>query len=472
MAWARVVLPGARRPPEDHRRQPVGLDQRAQRLPGPEQVRPGRRCRRASAAAAGPPAAPGRPARPPPPRRTGRPAIAATLPDHAWPRPSHAFTVHSQPFPPSTPNVCARSASACGRVARTDVATPRGMPWRSSTSHAVDELAAAQHGLVTTAQAVKALGPEPQEPLGAGAAPRLGPAERVPHGRRARDVAPERCMAASLWRSTASCRTARRPSSGASSSRRATSRCPIRRGAQPRSCGRRRSSTASSDLHPELAVERDGLRVTDPVRTVIDLGLVMPWWSVQRRHRPRASRRSASHASPRCSACETRSGGRAATAPASCEQILDGDVLVASARRRASSRSGSSTLARRHGLPPLVAPARGVARRALRRPGRRAPTPSCKLAIEVDGFEHHSTPEAFQRDRTRQNRARRARLDGAAVHLGRRRPATRRSVAADDPTRPSSRLTRRLTPTSVRRFAPHARALRVHRRCQVLGGGA
>ena len=27
-----------------------------------------------------------------------------------------------------------------------------------------------------------------------------------------------------------------------------------------------------------------------------------------------------------------------------------------------------------------------------------------RLAIEVDGFEHHSSPDAFQRDRTRQNR--------------------------------------------------------------------
>ena len=26
------------------------------------------------------------------------------------------------------------------------------------------------------------------------------------------------------------------------------------------------------------------------------------------------------------------------------------------------------------------------------------------MAIEVDGYEHHSSPEAFQRDRTRQNR--------------------------------------------------------------------
>ena len=32
-----------------------------------------------------------------------------------------------------------------------------------------------------------------------------------------------------------------------------------------------------------------------------------------------------------------------------------------------------------------------------------AADPAIKLAIEVDGFEFHSTPEAFQRDRTRQN---------------------------------------------------------------------
>ena len=38
MAWASVVLPGAGRPPEDHRRQPVGLDQRPQRLARAEQV--------------------------------------------------------------------------------------------------------------------------------------------------------------------------------------------------------------------------------------------------------------------------------------------------------------------------------------------------------------------------------------------------------------------------------------------------
>ena len=62
-----------------------------------------------------------------------------------------------------------------------------------------------------------------------------------------------------------------------------------------------------------------------------------------------------------------------------------------------------TALARRHGLPPLElqhevwAAGRFVARID-------AAYPELKLAIEVDGFEHHSTPDAFQRDRTRQNR--------------------------------------------------------------------
>jgi very-short-patch-repair endonuclease len=30
--------------------------------------------------------------------------------------------------------------------------------------------------------------------------------------------------------------------------------------------------------------------------------------------------------------------------------------------------------------------------------------PERRIAIEVDGFEAHSSPDAFQRDRTRQNR--------------------------------------------------------------------
>ena len=54
-------------------------------------------------------------------------------------------------------------------------------------------------------------------------------------------------------------------------------------------------------------------------------------------------------------------------------------------------------------LPTAHLAARGLGSGPLRRPSRRCRTRRSKLAIEVDGFEHHSTPEAFQHDRTRQN---------------------------------------------------------------------
>ena len=52
-------LARARRSPQQHRGQPVLLDETAQRTPRAEQLRPGRRRRRSCAAAAAPPGAPG-----------------------------------------------------------------------------------------------------------------------------------------------------------------------------------------------------------------------------------------------------------------------------------------------------------------------------------------------------------------------------------------------------------------------------
>ena len=91
MSRASVVLPGARRAPQDHRRQPVGLDQRAQRLARRRAGAPGRRRRRAgsgrSRAASG--ARRGQPLRRPR-RRTGRrpsaTAQATCVGSTSWPR--------------------------------------------------------------------------------------------------------------------------------------------------------------------------------------------------------------------------------------------------------------------------------------------------------------------------------------------------------------------------------------------------
>ena len=129
---------------------------------------------------------------------------------------------------------------------------------------------------------------EPQGPLGRGAAADLRPAVRVPHGR-----APRR-------RGTRACSPPRWPSTAIVSHRSAAELWGL---IQPAGYaevsvpgGTNRDVRPPAivhriiDLHPELAVEREGLRVTDPVRTVIDLGLVMPWWLVHRAIAQGASR--------------------------------------------------------------------------------------------------------------------------------------------------------------------------------------
>ena len=70
-------LPGAGRPPQDDRAQPVRLDEGPQRRAGRDQVLLARRPRRASSAAGGRRAAPPPPARRRPPRRRGRRSSSA-----------------------------------------------------------------------------------------------------------------------------------------------------------------------------------------------------------------------------------------------------------------------------------------------------------------------------------------------------------------------------------------------------------
>jgi very-short-patch-repair endonuclease len=153
------------------------------------------------------------------------------------------------------------------------------------------------------------------------------------------------------------------------------------------------------DLRPQLAVQRSGLRLTDPVRTIIDLGLTMSMWSVER-------------------AIVRSVGIKLVT----LEQIKDlraalgrpgrngtGVVRHIFEERARTLRSAESVLelefgrmCDRHDLPHPVlqfevwAGGRFVARVD-------AAYPEVKLAIELDGFEAHTSPEVFQRDRQRQN---------------------------------------------------------------------
>jgi len=154
------------------------------------------------------------------------------------------------------------------------------------------------------------------------------------------------------------------------------------------------------DLHPDLAVEREGMRVTDPVRTVIDLGLVLPTWAVK----DALSRGITTKLFDVDLVQQLRDAlgrpGRNGTG--TMRKILEERLLSGGTEESLLERRFLD-LVRRHGLPPVAVQhevwnaGRFVARIDACYPDR-------KLAIEVDGFAHHSSPDAFQRDRERQNR--------------------------------------------------------------------
>jgi len=154
------------------------------------------------------------------------------------------------------------------------------------------------------------------------------------------------------------------------------------------------------DLHPELAAERAGLRLTDPVRTIIDLGLVV-------------SRRAVSDAMSRGISTGLFTAadiGRLRDALARpgrngtgvVRSILDARSLLDAPEeslleRRLLDLVTSSALPRPTFQHEVWESGRFVARID-------AAYPAQRVAIEVDGYGPHTTPEAFQRDRTRQNR--------------------------------------------------------------------
>lgn len=154
------------------------------------------------------------------------------------------------------------------------------------------------------------------------------------------------------------------------------------------------------DLHPELAVEREGLKLTDQTRTIIDLGLVLPMWSV----RDALSRGLTSKlfSVAQVEALRDALGRKGRNGTGVVRELLDERLLTAGTEESLLERRLHG-LARRHDLPSMAIQyevwhaGRMVARIDAAYPERR-------LAIEVDGYSAHSSPDAFQRDRTRQNR--------------------------------------------------------------------
>ncbi|MFL6204015.1 MAG: DUF559 domain-containing protein [Acidimicrobiales bacterium] len=153
------------------------------------------------------------------------------------------------------------------------------------------------------------------------------------------------------------------------------------------------------DLRPDLAVARESVRLTDPVRTIVDLGLVVPPILVAAALRRGISKRLVSLADARH--IRERLGRQGRNGTGILGEVIDIHVL-AGEKAESELEVRFLQLRSRHDLAELTLQyevwemGRCVARVD-------AAVPRLKLAIEIDGYEHHSTPDAFQRDRTRQN---------------------------------------------------------------------
>jgi very-short-patch-repair endonuclease len=155
-----------------------------------------------------------------------------------------------------------------------------------------------------------------------------------------------------------------------------------------------------TDLRPDLAVERAGMRLTDPVRTLVDLGLVLPHWSVRTALARGITTRLLGITEVQ--ALRDALGRRGRNGTGVIQRVLD-EHLLTGGLDESELETRFHRLARRHDLPVMTiqhevwSAGRFIARVDAAYPDR-------KIAIEVDGFSAHSSPDAFQRDRTRQNR--------------------------------------------------------------------
>jgi len=155
----------------------------------------------------------------------------------------------------------------------------------------------------------------------------------------------------------------------------------------------------STDLHRSPVTMRAGIPVTNPMRTLVDLGSVVAPAVVERALDGALARRLVTLAGVRreldALARKGRRGGgvlRALLGERAGVDLLAPSVLESRMLR----------LCRDHGVP--VPAFQFEVRDGGRFAGRvDFAFPKLRLAIEVDGYEHHSTLAAFQQDRARQN---------------------------------------------------------------------
>lgn len=168
----------------------------------------------------------------------------------------------------------------------------------------------------------------------------------------------------------------------------------------------RRPRVAGALVHRPDTVEatrhsrRNGIPVTNPLRTLCDLGAVVPVEQVSEATERALAERLVTAAGLRAESARLRAHARRGAAV--LQTALDARALL---DRPADSvlESRMAALFRRHGIP------RPVFQHAVRVEGRFIARvdfayPECLLAIEVDGHDAHRTPAQLQADLARQNR--------------------------------------------------------------------
>jgi hypothetical protein len=153
------------------------------------------------------------------------------------------------------------------------------------------------------------------------------------------------------------------------------------------------------DLTPESSMWRHGLLLTTPMRTIVDLGLVEPWWVVD----AALGRAIATKLLPLRAVIALREelARRGRNGTGVVQRVFD-ERLLRGADEDSQLELRLQRIARRFALPIPVLQhevwhdGRFVARVDAAYPDR-------LVAIEADGYAWHSSPDAFQRDRERQN---------------------------------------------------------------------
>ena len=155
----------------------------------------------------------------------------------------------------------------------------------------------------------------------------------------------------------------------------------------------------STDLRDTHVTRRRAVPVTNPLRTLVDLGAVAPPWAVEDARDRALVARLLTVAGVEATLDDLGRRGRRGVGV--LREVLERRALGA-ARPDGLLEPRMARLLRRHGLPAaefqheVRNTGRLVARADVAYPERR-------IAIEVDGWESHATPEALQTDLARQN---------------------------------------------------------------------